>query len=288
MWNVSLFLRRAEGLGVQCSNMKKIRRVLDRDIHRFIAIHAMQKEFQVPKYLIRKANQRMGEDGFMYPWLRSFIREYRGLPRETEESLIQVYREQDAGDRGAEPARADHDGGTHIVTPAAPEPTAPETAATEPETPEPDVPEASAQAPAPEAPASNPSRARAVSEPNGEPRQLALANNERRRKRRRILHGHDNLNTNNPAKKVKTERVEDDLVELQDTGYEATTSGAGSQDAARAISSLTYDIRGVPHAGKRTLTVFFHGMTTEGAEGMESHVQVYVPRTSSGVTINFL
>lgn len=283
VWNVSLFLRRAEGLGVQCSNMKKIRRVLDRDIHRFIAIHAMQKDFQVPKYLIHKANQRLGETGLMYPWLRSFILEYRGLPRETEESLVQPYREQvdeqDAGDHGAEPAQADHDGDIRVATPAAPEPAAPEPAAPEPDAPEPDVPEA----PAPAAAAPDPCRARAVSEPSGEPRQLALANNERRRKRRRILHGPE---IDNPAKKVKTERIEDDLVELQDTGYDATTSRAGMQDAARP--PLTYDIRGVPHAGKRTLTVFFHGMTAEGTEGSESHVQVYVPRTSSGVTINFL
>lgn len=283
VWNVSLFLRRAEGLGEQCSNMKKIRRVLDSEIHRFIAIHAMQKNFQVPRYLVRKANRRGGDNGFKYPWFRSFIREYQGLPRDTEESLVQPYRE-----RVDEPARGGDHGGIRVATPAGPEPAVLEPVATEPAAPEPDVPEPAV----PEAAAPAPSRARAVSEPNGVPRQPTLANNERRRKRQRALHGRENPktdNTNNPAKKVKTEPTgEDDLIELQDTGYEATTtSGAGAQDAAGS-PPLTYDIRGVPHAGKRTLTVFFHGMTAEGAEGSETHVQVYVPRTSSGVTINFL
>ena len=49
----------------------------------------------------------------------------------------------------------------------------------------------------------------------------------------------------------------------------------------------TDDSRIKIHNKGRTLTVLFHGMRNDGAEELE-HVQLYVPRTSKGVTINFL
>ncbi|POS77717.1 hypothetical protein DHEL01_v203878 [Diaporthe helianthi] len=47
------------------------------------------------------------------------------------------------------------------------------------------------------------------------------------------------------------------------------------------------DGEGEKEVGRRTLTVLFHGMRSDVAKESE-HVQVYVPRTAKGVTINFL
>ncbi|KAL1869172.1 hypothetical protein Daus18300_005709 [Diaporthe australafricana] len=72
---------------------------------------------------------------------------------------------------------------------------------------------------------------------------------------------------------VKTEPTDDGLPEMH---VPHTSDSGGTNDANASGSRRT-----------RTLTVLFHGMRDADIEESE-HVQVYVPRNSKGVTINFL
>ncbi|KAG6358510.1 hypothetical protein INS49_014394 [Diaporthe citri] len=248
-YTVRAFMRDAENLGELCDDMKAIRGFLDMNIHKFIAFHAMEKDFKVLDYFIHKANQRRGDRVLKYPWFRSFIREYQGGPRQTEESLVQAYKSQvdepQSSGHTDQPARENSDGTIHVSLP-----TEPATVATDA------------------------SPARHVNNPSNERRLVRLDNKRHRTKRQRIFDDPKDLEDNNLMTNIKTEPTEDDFIGFQDEGDEADTGGA--DDGEEII-----------HTRRRTLKVLLHEMRDDGAEESD-HVQVYVPRTSKGVTINFL
>lgn len=257
---VRAFMRNLENLGELCDDMKVIRGFLDMNIHKFVAFHAMEKDFKVLSYFVHKANQRRGDRVLKYPWFRSFIREYQGGPRETEESLVQAYKDQvdepQASGRRDQPARANNDGTIHVSLP-----TAPTTVATDA------------------------SLADDVNNPSSDRRRVRRDNKGHRRKRQRIFDDPEDLHNNNLMKNIKTEPTEDDFIGFQDEGDEADASGAGMQGISDTGGAD--DGEEIIHHKRRTLKVLLHGMRDDGAEESE-HVQVYVPRTSKGVTINFL
>lgn len=259
-YTVRAFMRDAENLGELCSDMKAIRGFLDMNIHKFVAFHAMEKNFKVLDYFIHKANQRRADRVFKYPWFRSFIREYQGRPRETEESLVQVYKDQvdesQAWDHTDQPAAGNSDGTIHVSLPTASAPGA-----------------------------ADASLAHGINNPNTQGRQVTLRNRGHGRKRQRIFDEPEDVENANLMKLVKTEPTEDDFIGFQDEGDEADTMEAGIQ--AFAGTGGLEDGEEIIHTQRRTLKVLFHEMRDDNAEETE-HVQVYVPRTSKGVTINFL
>lgn len=258
IWGVRCFVRDAENLGERCEDSKAIRAFLDRNIHKFIAFHAMNKDFQVPDYLVRKADQRRGDWVLKYPWLRSFIREYQGQARSTVDSLVQVYKDQGgtitANDRTSQATYVDQGGNSgKEMTP---------------------VPDAVGMAVS-----GSVGMSASCGREDTETCPLTPDHSRYSRKRQQKMDSIDDLDTNNLIKRVKRESTEDEAIESRDRTQEADTfeidTGEGNE-GKRMI-----------HAKGRSLTVLFHGMM--GHDGQESeHVQVYVPRTSKGVTINFL
>lgn len=258
------FVRDVDGVGELCSDMKTIRGFLDDHIHKFIAFHAMQKEFKVPPYLVHKASQRRRDRRLKYPWLRSFIREYQGAPSGTHESLVQVYKdhvdEHHHSDRPPQPTAPDFGGSIHVAVP-----TAPTTAALDA------------------------AFAHEISDPHPDRRQMTLENNRHSRKRRhRIFDNHLDLRSNGMMKRVRTLATEDDFIGVQEPDYEANTGDAGVEGLGGTGATGGADNGAeVMHTARRTLKVIFHGTEDDDDEESE-HVQVYVPRTAKGVTINLL
>lgn len=259
-WSVRAFARDAEKLGELCTDMRAIRAFLDTNIHKFIAFHAMEKDFQVPRYLVYKANQRRGDRVLKYPWFRSFIREYQGSPSSANNSWVQRYKDQAgeprASDRTSQPAPIDHEGSIRATIT-----TAPATVAMD-------------------APPAN-----ETNDPAAEWDQVTLNNEEHSRKRDRVFDDSEDLENFDLAKRIKTEPTEDDFFGSQYQGHKTETTGATIQGVAGTGEEdggqeMIHNIR-------RTLTVMFHGMRDDDSEESE-HVQVYVPRTAKGVTINLL
>lgn len=250
IWGVRCFVREAEDLGELCEDWKAIRGFLDRNIHRFIAFHAMNKDFQVPSYLVRKADQRTGGWALKYPWLRSFIREYQGQARSTAESLVQAYKDQGgviaANDHTNQAADVDQDGNSGKAM-----------------TPVPDAVDMSASC---------------GQEENGTC-PVTPEHSGHGKKRQRGMDSIHDLEINDLIKRVKRESTEEEVLGSRDRTQEAST---------REIDTGEWNEgKEIIHAKGRSLTVLFHGMTSHGGQESE-HVQVYVPRTSKGVTINFL
>lgn len=258
--SVRAFARDAESLGELCGDMKAIRGFLDRNIHKFIAFHAMEKDFKVPDYLVNKASQRRRDRRLKYPWLRSFIREYQGAPIGTHESLVQVYKDQGhehhdrARTRG--PAPTDHDGSILVSVS-----TTPSTAGTDA------------------------SSAHQINDGRPDMHHVTLGNTRRGRKRRhQTFDDSQDLGNKDMMKRVKTMVTEGDFTGIQDTDCEADTGDAGMEgpDGTGGADDGEEVIR----TSRRALKVVFDGTESDGAEASE-HLQVYVPRTSKGVTINF-
>lgn len=260
-FSLRAFARDVEGLGELCSDMNAIRGFLDDNIHKFIAFHAMQKDFKVPPYLVHKADQRRRDRRLRYPWLRSFIREYQGAPIGTHESLVQVYKdhvdEHHDSDRTPQPAPPDFGGSIHVAVP-----TAPTTAALDA------------------------AFAHEISDPHPDRRQMTVENNTRRRKRRHRTFDDDlDLRNNNMVKRVRTFENEYDFIDFQDTDYEVETGNAGMESLGG--TGVADDGEEVIRTSRRALKVVFDETEDDDAEESE-HLQVYVPRTSKGVTINFI
>lgn len=260
-FSLRAFVRNAESLGELCSDMKAIRGFLDDNIHKFIAFHAMQKDFKVPDYLVNKASQRRRDRCLKYPWLRSFIREYQGAPSGTHESLVQVYKdhvdEHHDSDRIPQPAAPDFGESIYVAVP-----TAPTTAALDS------------------------AFAHEISDPHPDMRQMTLENSTRRRKRRhRTFYDDLDLRNNKMTKTATTFSDEYDFIDMENTDYEADTGDAGV--AGLGGTGGANDVEEVIHAGRRAVKVVFHATEDDEAEESE-HVQVYVPRTAKGVTINLL
>lgn len=254
VWGVFSFIKDAEDLGELCSDWRAIRQFLDKNIHKFIVFHAMEKDFKVPEYLIRKANQRRSDGVLKYPWLRSFIREYQGLGRTTADSLVQVYKDQ--GDELIADESLIHAG--HVRQGGS---------------------SGGAIATTPGTMTMNPSRSHAVKIPSTQPCEMALNERAHGRKRQRIFDEREDLDIGNSSKKIKRESTEDRFGESQFTTQE--------RDTYTVSKSETDHGKDMMHVKGRTLTVLFDGMRLEGDDESEL-VQVYVPRTSKGVTINFL
>lgn len=260
-FSLRAFARDVEGLGELCSDMETIRGFLDDNIHKFIAFHAMQRDFKVPPYLVHKADQRRRDRRLKYPWLRSFIREYQGAPSGTHESLVQVYKdhvdEHHDSDRTPQPAPPDFGGSIHVAVP-----TAPTTAALDA------------------------AFAHEISDPHPDKRQMTPGNSRHSRKRRhRTFDNHLDLRSNGMMKRVRKSATEDDFIGIQHTDYEANTGDAG----AEGLGGTGGEDDGVKvmHTVRRTVKVIFHGTEDDDDEESE-HVQVYVPRMAKGVTINLL
>lgn len=250
IWGVRCFVRDAENLGERCEDSKAIRAFLDRNIHKFIAFHAMNKDFQVPDYLVRKADQRRGDWVLKYPWLRSFIREYQGQARSTVDSLVQIHKDQSgtitANDRTSQATYVDQGGNSgKEMTPVS------------------------------EAVGMSASR----SHEDIETRPVTPNHSGESRKRQRRVDSIDDLESNDLIKRVKRESTEDEVIESRERTQEADACELGICEGNEG--------KAIIHAKGRNLTVLFHGMTSHGGQESE-HVQVYVPRTSKGVTINFL
>ncbi|KAI7774363.1 hypothetical protein LA080_008837 [Diaporthe eres] len=260
IWGVRCFVREAEGLGELCQDSEAIRRFLNRNIHKFIAFHAMSKDFEVPDYLVRKADQRRGDWVLKYPWLRSFIREYQGRARSTAESLVQAYKDQGDG-------IAANDHTIQAIDVGQGEDSGKKA------TPVPDAAGMSASC-------------------GHEDIETCCATPDRSvysRKRQRGPDRTDDLETDDLIKRVKRESTEDEVIRSRDRTQEAGTCEVdmGDGNECKANECEWDEGKGMIHAKGRSLTVLFHGMRSHG--GQESdHVQVYVPRTSKGVTINFL
>lgn len=239
--SVRAFARDAESLGELCGDMKAIRGFLDRNIHKFIAFHAMEKDFKVPDYLVNKASQRRRDRRLRYPWLRSFIREYQGAPSDMHESLVQVYKDQvdehHERSRTRQPAPPDFGGSIHVAVS-----TALSTAGTDA------------------------SSVHQINDGRPDMHHVTLGSNKRRRKR------------------VKTMVTGDDFTGIQDTDYEADTGDAGMDGPGGAGGADGGE--DVIRTSRRALKVIFDGTEDDNAEESE-HLQVYVPRTSKSVTINF-
>lgn len=254
------FAKDAANLGELCNDIKAIRGFLDANIHKFIAFHAMEKNFEVPSYVITKAKQRTGDRVLKYPWLRSFIREYQGLPSGMNESWVQGYKEHpdesQASVRTSQPAPTDNDGSIRVAIV-----TAPETVTL------------------------GSSFANDTKDSSPERHQLTRDNKRHSGKRRHVFDDSEDLENHDLTKRIKTEPTEDDFFGFHDQGHEADTSGAGMQDLVRTGGED--NSQEIIHNKRRTLTVMFHGMKDDDAKESE-HVQVYVPRTAKGVTINLL
>lgn len=256
IWGVRCFVREAQGLGELCEDSKAIRAFLDRNIHKFIAFHAMSKDSEVPEYLVRKADQRRGDWVLKYPWLRSFIREYQGRGRSTAESLVQAYKDQGDGIAANDHTKQaiDVGQGEYSGNKATP------------------VPDASGMS-------------ASCGHEDSETYRVTLDHSEYGRKRQRGPDRTDDLETDDLIKRVKREPTEDDVIRSRDR-----TQGAGTCEIDTGDGNECEGNEGkgmMIHAKGRTLTVLFHGMMSHGGQDSD-HVQVYVPRTSKGVTINFL
>lgn len=258
--SVRAFARDAESLGELCSDMKAIRGFLDKNIHKFIAFHAMEKDFKVPDYLVNKASQRRRDRRLKYPWLRSFIREYQGAPSAIHESLVQVYKEQvdEHHDRvrTLQSAPTDLDGSIHVAVP-----TAPTTVGTDA------------------------SSAGQINDGRPDMFHVTLGNTRRRRKRRhQTFDDSQGLENSDMMKTATTFSDENDFIDMQDTNYEADTGDAGVKGPGGTGGAN--DGHEVIRTSRGALKVVFHGTEDDDVEESE-HLQVYVPRTSKGVTINF-
>lgn len=260
IWGVRCFVREAQDLGEQCKDSKAIRGFLDRNIYKFIAFHAMNKDGQVPDYLVRKADQRTGDWVLKYPWLRSFIREYQGQARSTVESLVQVYK-----DQGDAVAASDHtDQAVNVDQ---------------------DRNSGREMAPVPESVGMSAS----CGHEDDETCSVTLDHGGYSRKRQRGSDETDYLEMNDLIKRVKRESTEDEVIGSRESTQEAGTCeiDTGDENEFKESEWEWNEGKGMIHAKGRSLTVLFHGMMSRDAEESE-HVQVYVPRTSKGVTINFL
>lgn len=267
-FSLRAFARDVEGLGELCSDMRAIRAFLDDNIHKFIAFHAMRKDFKVPPYLVHKADQRRRDRRLKYPWLRSFIREYQypDAPSGTHESLVQVYKdhvdEHHDSDRTAQPAPPEFGGSIHVTVPTAPTTDALDTAF-----------------------------AYEIRDQHPDRRHTTVENNARRRKRQHRTFDDDlDIRNNNTIKRVKKFATQDDFVGFQGTDYEADIGDAGVEGfggtGGTDGTGGANDGEEVIHINRRTLKVVFHG--TEDGDAEESGpVQLYLPRTSKGFTIHF-
>ncbi|KAJ0116584.1 hypothetical protein J7T55_009734 [Diaporthe amygdali] len=249
---VRQFIRKAEDLGELCSDTSKIRAFLNRHIHEFIAFHAWEKDFNVPKYFEFKAGQRRTDRTLKYPWLRSFIREYQGQATDPAESLLRDYREQvdalPASVGTDQDTRADLCGNSDMSITYAPD-----------------------------IEVMDSSLKQGMESPSIET-SLAVATKDDKKKRRQTFDLTEGLENQDHVKKVKTEATDDDFVDNGGHHHKANTSGARAEEMN---DDRVRDNR------KRTLTVLFHGMKNDREEETE-HVQVYVPRNCKGVTIHFL
>lgn len=264
-FSLRAFARDVEGLGELCSDMKAIRAFLDDNIHKFIAFHAMRKDFKVPPYLVHKADQRRRDKRLKYPWLWSFIREYQyqGAPSGTNESLVQVYKdhvdEHDDSDRTAQPPSPEFGGSIHVAVPTPTTTDALDTAF-----------------------------AHEIRDQHPDRRHTTMENNARRRKRHHRTFEDDLvLRDNNTIKRARTFATQDDSIGFQDIDYEADVGDAGVEGfGGTGGMGGANDGEEVIHINRRTLKVVFHG--TEDGDAEESGpVQLYLPRTSKGFTIHF-
>lgn len=254
VWGVRCFCREAEELGELCSDWQAIRQFLDKNIHKFIAFQAMERDFEVPDFLVRKGNQRRSDGALKYPWLRSFIRECQGMSKTTAESLLQAYKDQSDGFSADEA----------VVAPAQ---------VLQGRT------SGGAIASTPGTMATNLSLGHEGKTTASQTCQMPLDQNAHGRKRQRPLDDSEDLDICDPIKSVKRESSEEGFVESQDMTLEP--------DTREAVTNGIDDGKEMIHMKGRTLTVLFDGMRHEGDDESEL-VQVYVPRTSKGVTINFL
>lgn len=253
-YSVRAFVRDMERLGQQCTDIKVFRGFLDRNIHKFVAFHAMDKDFKVPGYLVSKANERRGDRALKHPWFRAFIREYQGSPSGADESLVQGYKDQadepETGVGRSQPATTDPNGSIRVTITT--------TSATS---------------------------ANTTNDPVVERDQVKLNNEGHGRKRNRVFDDSEDVEDYDLAKRIKTEPTEDDFFGSQYPGHETDTSTASIRDLA--VRGAQDDGQEMIHNTRRTLTVMFHGMRDDDADESEL-VQVYVPRTAKGVTINLL
>lgn len=251
---VQNFVKKVQELGEFFNDLKAIRCFLDRNIHKFITFHAMEKDFRVPDYFVRKASQTGPDGDLKYLWFRLFIREYQGRGITTSESLVQPYRAQgDEVTAGGftSGARQIDQGGISGGT------TATSRATT----------------------ALSYSPGQDIKIPTIETSRISVDASDHTKKRKRAFDDAEEPDTGVLTTKVKKESTEDGFAEILgnrcDDGIAMVDIGAENTGEDRR------------QAKKRTLTVLFHGMRSDDAEESE-HVQVYVPHTAKGVTINFL
>ncbi|KAI3400392.1 hypothetical protein diail_3409 [Diaporthe ilicicola] len=241
--SVKNFVREIEALGDNCTDVSAIRDFLDRNIHKFIAMNAMEKDFNIPKSLILKASERRTDRSLKYPWFRSFLDEYLGQTNPAD-SMIDIYRSQSGGifdtdlPNQAYHVKEEYDGSLQVALPR------------------------------------NSATALASSSYSDERFKGAQTSNTYSNKRQKTGNQTGDLDAF-----VKQEPTGDDFTEATGEGKKDVPhmTGTGQINDARPKG----DIR------NRTLTVLFHGMRDADIEESE-HVQVYVPRNSKGVTINFL
>jgi len=248
---VQKFIRSAEELGEFCTDLKAIRCFLNKSIHKLIAFHAMDKDFNVPHCIVRRANQTAADGTFKYLWFRLWIQEYQNLDKTPAAFWVEPYRAQGeevtTGGFTSGPGRihqADTRGGTTATLPATT--------------------------------ALGSSLGQNINMPTMETSQISVDLSDHMRKRKRAPDDVEELDTDVLATEVKRESTEDVLGNDYDDGViSADTEEAEDGDDKR-------------EAGRRSLTVLFHGMRGDDAKESSEHVQVYVPRTARGVTINFL
>lgn len=207
-------------LGEHCDDLGAIRAFLDANIHKLVAYRAMERDFQVPYPIARRAEQMAGDGTFKYDWFRLVLQELQGLESGAVAIWLRPYRAD-----GGEATEGGFDNGS------------------------------SAQ----------------VEQSGGRKRSGDELDEE--------------LDVAIPTTRVKLEPAEDVPADL-DT---LPQSRSNSHYARAPSPEVVYSNGGEDgrQAGRRTLTVLFDGMRMDGAEESE-HVQVYVPRTAKGVTINFL
>lgn len=208
------FCHKFAGLGDFCVDLEAIGSFLDAQLHKLIAFRAMEKDFQIPGSIIRKADQKNDDGVFKYAWFRSVLQELQGVDTGAAAIWLQPYRadgeQTTTGDCDSRPVRVNQVVG-----------------------------------------------------------------------RKRARDSLEEVDMNISPTKIKVESIED----ISPDRYSPREHPRGT------TSTAVEDNHGESETqvDRRTLTVLFHGMGTgrDGAKESE-HVQVYVPRTARGVTINFL
>jgi hypothetical protein len=247
---VQHFIRSAEELGEFCTDLKAIRCFLNKSIHKLITFHAMDKDFHVPHCIVRRANQTAADGDFKYLWFRLWIQEYQNLDKTPAAFWVEPYRAQ-----GEEVTTGGFNSGPGRIHQGD---TSVGRSATSPAT-----------------TALSSSLGQNINIPRIETSQISVDHSDHMRKRKRAPDDVEELDTDVLTTEVKRESTEDVLGNDYDDG----TASAHTEEAE--------DGEDKREARKRTLTVLFHGMRGDDAKESE-HVQVYVPRTAKGVTINFL